>query len=89
MIAASPLARRRSPDCVEASAAIKTWVRERFALNERSSVTVSEIVCRDPACPGVETVILIMDAGMKTRMVRIARPMLAVTVTDIWESRIG
>ncbi len=89
MIAASPFARRRSPDCAEASAAIKTWVRERFALKERNSVTVSEIVCRDPACPGVETVILIMDAGTKTRMVRIARPMLAVTVTDIWESRIG
>ena len=89
MIAASPFARRRSPDCAEASAAIKTWVRERFALKEGNSVTVSEIVCRDPACPGVETVILIMDAGAKTRMVRIARPMLAVTVTDIWESRIG
>jgi hypothetical protein len=89
VIAASPFARRRSPDCAEASAAIKAWVRERFALKERSSVTVSEIVCRDPACPGVETVILIMDAGVKTRMVRITRPILAVTVTDIWESRIG
>ncbi len=89
MIAASPFARRRSPDCAEASAAIKTWVRERFKLPEGTSVTVSEIVCRDPACPGIETVVLIMDAGVKTRMVRIAQPMLAVTPNDIWESRIG
>ena len=89
MIVASPFARRRSPDCGEASANIKTWVRERFALPEETSVTVSEIVCRDPACPGVETVVLIMDAGVRTRMVRIARPMIAVTVTDIWASRIG
>jgi len=89
VIVASPFARRRSPDCGAASANIKTWVRERFALSERTSVTVSEIVCRDPACPGVETVILIMDAGVKTRMVRIARPMIAVTAADIWGTQIG
>lgn len=89
MIVASPFARRRSPDCAEASARIKTWVRERFALPQSTSVTVSEIVCRDPACPGIETVILVMDAGVKTRMVRIARPMMSVTATDIWDSRIG
>jgi hypothetical protein len=89
VVGASPFARRRSADCGEVSAKIKAWARERFALPEQTSVTVSEIVCRDPACPGVETVILIMDAGMKTRMVRIARPMTAVTVADIWRSEIG
>ena len=89
MIVASPFARRRSRDCGEAAANIKAWVRERFALAEQTSVTVSEIVCRDPACPGVETVVLILDAGVKTRMVRIARPMIAVTVADIFASRIG
>ncbi len=88
MIVASPFARRRSADCGPASANIKTWVREHFALPETTSVTVSEIVCRDPACPGVETAILIMDAGLATRVVRIARPMIAVTKTDIWESQI-
>jgi hypothetical protein len=50
--AASPFARRRSPDRAEASAAINTWVHKRFALKERSSVTVSEIVCRDPERTG-------------------------------------
>ena len=52
VIAASPFARRHSPDRAEASAAIKTWVHKRFALKERSSVTVSEIVCRDPERTG-------------------------------------
>jgi hypothetical protein len=40
------------PIAAEASAAIKTWVRKRFALKERNSVTVSEIVCRDPERTG-------------------------------------
>jgi hypothetical protein len=48
VIAASPFARTHSPDCAEASAAIKSWVRKRFALKERNSVAVSEVVCRDP-----------------------------------------
>ena len=48
MIAASPFARRHSPDCAEASAAIKTWVRKRFALKERNSVAVSEIAAAIP-----------------------------------------
>jgi hypothetical protein len=40
------------PIAAEASAAINTWVHKRFALKERSSVTVSEIVCRDPERTG-------------------------------------
>ena len=33
----------------------------------RIDVTVNEIACNDPACPGLETVILVMREGAKTR----------------------
>src|SRR3954466_8330656 len=31
-----------------------------------TALTVNEIACLDPACPGVETVILVMEPGRKT-----------------------
>jgi len=40
------------------------------------------------ACPGVETAILMMDAGVKTRIVRAGEGMTAVAVTDIRAFRI-
>jgi hypothetical protein len=48
-----------------------------------SSVTVNEILCLDPACPDLETVILVMRAGEKTRACKIAKPMSAVTEQDL------
>jgi hypothetical protein len=44
---------------------------------------VNEIACTDPACPGVETVILIMRAGQKTRACKIQKPLDQVTEQDV------
>jgi hypothetical protein len=52
-------------------------------LPEGSSVTVNEILCLDPACPDLETVILVMREGEKTRACKIAKPMAAVTEQDL------
>jgi len=52
-------------------------------LPDGSSVTVSEILCPDPACPDLETVILVMRAGAKTRAFKIAKPIEAVTEQDV------
>jgi hypothetical protein len=41
-------------------------VREILDLPEGAIVTVSEIACTDPACPGLETVMLVMRPGEKT-----------------------
>jgi hypothetical protein len=51
----------------EDSARIKAWVRETLALPDDAVVTVSEIACTDPACPGLETVILVMRPGEKAQ----------------------
>ena len=41
---------------------------------ENVSVSVNEIVCNDPACPGTETVILVMRAGRKTEAAKVSKP---------------
>ena len=44
---------------------------------------MNEIVCADPACPGTETVILVMAPGRPARAVKVAKPMAAVTEADV------
>lgn len=46
-------------------------------------MTVSEIVCADPACPGTETVVLIFAPGAKTRAVKIAGALEALSAADV------
>lgn len=49
-----------------AVARVKDKVRLILGLPESVAVSVSEIVCADPTCPGMETVILVMQPGKKT-----------------------
>lgn len=75
------------------SAQIREWAAaalEATALDPPASgddpdirFSVNEIVCRDPSCPGVETVILVMAPGRKTYAVKIARPMAEVCAQDV------
>lgn len=46
---------------------IKAWVAEVLSPSVEATVSVNEIACTDPACPGLETVILVMQAGSPTR----------------------
>jgi len=41
-------------------------------------IKVNEINCTDPACPGQETVILIMEPGARTRALKVQAPVEAV-----------
>ncbi len=58
---------------------IKEQVRSLLALPEQAAIAVNEIVCADPACPGSETVILVMSPGEKTRAFKLQMEMAAVT----------
>jgi hypothetical protein len=49
-----------------ATGRIKDKVRLILGLPEDASIAVNEIICADPSCPGMETVILIMAPGEKT-----------------------
>jgi hypothetical protein len=58
--------RTARPDAEDATR-VKAWVRQILALPDDATVSVNEIACTDPACPGLETVILVMRPGAKTR----------------------
>ena len=78
-----PFIQKRSEDLKGAADRIKTWTREALSLSDDAAVTVSEINCRDRACPGVETVILVMIPGLPTRIIRIACPLGEVRLADL------
>ncbi|TDR89902.1 hypothetical protein [Enterovirga rhinocerotis] len=61
------------PDRVAAER-VKALAASLLALPDGAEITVSEIVCLDPACPGTETVILVMPKGGKTRAAKVAAP---------------
>jgi len=73
---------RRDPDksanrgeAARIAAGTKTLLR----LPEDAVVAVNEILCADPACPGTETVILVMTPGEKTKALKLPCEMAAVT----------
>lgn len=60
------------------AAAIKQMVRDILGLDEETTISVSEIQCGDPACPGTETVILVMQPGVKTKAHKVLAPLADV-----------
>ena len=70
----------------EALARVKDLAREALALGEEVSISVNEINCTDPACPGTETVILVMVPGERTRALKVMKPVEEVLAEDIREA---
>jgi hypothetical protein len=62
---------------------IKDWVRELLAPDEAVTVVVSELTCREPGCPPVETVIALLRSGEPGVKYKIHRAAAEVTREDI------
>lgn len=73
----------------EDSARVKGWVREALALGDDDTVTVNEIACTDPACPGLETVILVMRPGEATRAFKAPGSLVVQTLPTIRKALAG
>ena len=65
---------------------LKGQVRELLGLPETAAIAVNEIICADPACPGNETVILVMKPGEKTRAYKLQMAMAEVTPEALAEA---
>ncbi len=66
------------PDAASADR-IKAWTRAALGLGEDAAVSVNEIICADPACPGSETVILVMVPGQRTKAYKMQAAMAEAT----------
>ena len=49
---------RNSPGHGEALARVREFTRERFTLSADAAIVVSEVACRTPGCPPVETIVV-------------------------------
>lgn len=67
-----------APDFI-AREALKARLRALAGYGEDVSLAINEIVCADPACPGTETVILVMQPGRRTRALKVQAPIAEVT----------
>jgi len=67
----------------DAARSLADRIRVLMALDEESSVSVTEIACGDPACGGAETVILIMRPGRRTEAAKLMKPLATVTEDEL------
>ncbi len=71
---------RRSRPEAASLARVKAWAQG--AVPE-ASFAVNEILCTDPGCAGLETVILVMRPGAPTQGAKIAKALDDVTEQDV------
>ncbi|OAH37421.1 hypothetical protein AX289_11505 [Methylorubrum populi] len=74
--------RAKKPDAA-ARRRVETWIREAGGYGPDTAMTVREIVCTDPSCPGTETVVLLFPPGEKTGALKIAGALAALSEADV------
>ena len=62
---------------------VKNLARAALQASPETAFAVNEIACNDPGCPGIETVILVMEPGRKTRALKVPKPLDEVMEQDI------
>ena len=73
----------------DAAERVKRLAWAALAFPDDTELTVSEIECLDPSCPGLETVLLVMGSGRRTRAVKVAKAMADVTEDDLRDAFSG
>lgn len=77
------LGRHRAPREDGHRQRVKELVLAALGGDPDIGIAVNEIVCADPACPGTETVILVMVPGQKTAACKIGMPLTDISDDDI------
>lgn len=66
-----------------AARTITDWTRERFTLGKEIDVQVTEIACRLPGCPPLQTVVSWQPAQGPARRFKVFRPLSQVVRDDL------
>jgi len=72
-----------SSDVLAAIEQVASWTRTRFRLDTLAAVLVSEVVCRLPGCPPLETVVAFWTADDKRHQFKLFKPLSEVRYDDI------
>lgn len=62
---------------------IKTWVRTTWSLPDDTTVMVTELECREPGCPPIETVIALLEGPGKITQHKIHKMASDVSQADV------
>lgn len=62
---------------------LKLQMRKLLGLSDDVTISVSELTCREPGCPDVETVVAILRGGEKPIVARIHKSIPDVTVDEL------
>jgi nitrate reductase delta subunit len=73
----------RTPAHREALERVTTWTRERFSLGENEPISVSQVECRLPGCPPLETVVQFWTADGTRHHFKIFKPTVEVLSDDV------
>jgi hypothetical protein len=46
-------------------ALVKTWIYEVMQLDADTALSISQLICKEPNCPSIETVVGVMTNPMK------------------------
>lgn len=68
---------------------VRGWLRATFALDDETTVSITELRCREPGCPPVESVIAIMRPGCSIERHTLAMPTAAISEADVVGLRSG
>lgn len=66
----------------EVLAAIKQEARRFFDVGDDVTVSVMELDCGDPACPGIETIVAVLEARKRPRVVRFQKGVAEIKSAD-------
>lgn len=81
---AQPMGRRiQKHGYPQAVQQLKLQARRLLGLSDDVAVSVSELSCREPGCPDVETVIAVLNEGESPRIARVHRSIPDVTLDDL------
>ena len=69
-----------APDQAES---IKAWARTLWALSDETTVMVTELECREPGCPPIETVIAVLEGPGRTTQYKIHKAADEVSQADV------
>jgi hypothetical protein len=73
---------KRGRDNAEALARVREWTRARFKLSPETAILVSELECRLPGCPPLETVIAFWE-NEKRHHFKLFKSVAKVTLDDL------
>ena len=74
---------KSDPADIAALERVQDWTRRRFRLAADAAVLVSEMACRVPGCPPLETVVAFWTEDDTRHQFKLYKPLLQVSYDDI------